>query len=55
MTEEVLLSLCQSGCMATLEEVNMTNVLNFDTDAACMHLATLVDKTSRLNTAATKV
>ena len=35
--------------MATLEEVNMTNVLNFDTDAACMHLATLVDKASRLN------
>ena len=37
------MSLCQSGSTDTLQKLDMSEA-NFDSDSACMHLATLIDK-----------
>ena len=48
MTEELLQSMCQSSFMSTLEELNVQMTCNFETDEACLHLASLIDTASCL-------
>ena len=43
VTEEIFACLCRSDSLATLEELHLYEAVNFDSDAACMHLATLID------------
>ena len=42
-TTEVFQSLCQSGSVATLEDLNMEEAANFESDEACQYLAQLID------------